>query len=59
MSARETRRETGRRYSAGTGTTARSTYSHAMDGADRFMFYGLLVIFLSLLPGFVVALFVG
>ena len=30
-----------------------------MDGADRFMFYGLVLVFLSLLLGFVAALLVG
>jgi hypothetical protein len=30
-----------------------------MDGADRFMLYGLVLVFLCLLLGFVVALVVG
>jgi hypothetical protein len=30
-----------------------------MDGADRFMFYGLVLVFLSLLLGFVVAFLAG
>jgi hypothetical protein len=30
-----------------------------MDGADRFMFYGLVLVFLSLLLGFVAALLAG
>jgi len=43
----------------GTDSSPPRPYPGPMDGADRFMLYGLVLVFLCLLLGFVVALVVG